>query len=179
MKNSILNWDGFVALVNGSIVIVLKSRIGTELQKKLFPIHIYSESLPEQVSVCPYFRKHCFPTTNYCYQWRGLIGQPGQAVLCQSLLKNQHTMMWKWPMKVRQLFKRPSMQWSSLSLQKRATLPLRLPSCRLKDPTELKKTLRFLTKSRLRSHWKTTRRKQLEFHLMGGIAFFPLRILTF
>ncbi|CAB0006143.1 unnamed protein product [Nesidiocoris tenuis] len=39
--------------VNGSIVIVLKSRIGTELQKKLFPIQIYSESLPEQVSVCP------------------------------------------------------------------------------------------------------------------------------
>ncbi|CAB0021011.1 unnamed protein product, partial [Nesidiocoris tenuis] len=36
--------------VNGSIGIVLKSRIGTELQKKLFPIHIYSESLPEQVS---------------------------------------------------------------------------------------------------------------------------------
>ncbi|CAA9998804.1 unnamed protein product, partial [Nesidiocoris tenuis] len=36
--------------VNGSIVIVLKSRIGTELQKKLFLIHIYSESLPEQVS---------------------------------------------------------------------------------------------------------------------------------
>ncbi|CAB0005139.1 unnamed protein product, partial [Nesidiocoris tenuis] len=39
--------------VNGSIVIVLKSRIGTELQKKLFLVHIYSESLPEQVSVCP------------------------------------------------------------------------------------------------------------------------------
>ncbi|CAB0005833.1 unnamed protein product [Nesidiocoris tenuis] len=39
--------------INGSIVIVLKSRIGTELQKKLFLIHIYSESLPEQVSVCP------------------------------------------------------------------------------------------------------------------------------
>ncbi|CAB0011532.1 unnamed protein product, partial [Nesidiocoris tenuis] len=39
--------------VNGSIVIILKSRIGTELQKKLFLIHIYSESLPEQVSVCP------------------------------------------------------------------------------------------------------------------------------
>ncbi|CAA9997295.1 unnamed protein product, partial [Nesidiocoris tenuis] len=38
---------------NGSIGIVLKSRIGTELQKKLFLIHIYSESLPEQVSVCP------------------------------------------------------------------------------------------------------------------------------
>ncbi|CAB0003467.1 unnamed protein product [Nesidiocoris tenuis] len=36
--------------VNGSIGIVLKSRIGTELQKKLFLIHIYSESLPEQVS---------------------------------------------------------------------------------------------------------------------------------
>ncbi|CAB0012280.1 unnamed protein product, partial [Nesidiocoris tenuis] len=35
--------------VNGSIGIVLKSRIGTELQKKLFLIHIYSESLPEQV----------------------------------------------------------------------------------------------------------------------------------
>ncbi|CAB0018501.1 unnamed protein product [Nesidiocoris tenuis] len=40
-------------IVNGSIVIVLKSRIGTELQKKLFLTHIYSESLPEQVSVCP------------------------------------------------------------------------------------------------------------------------------
>ncbi|CAA9997681.1 unnamed protein product [Nesidiocoris tenuis] len=37
--------------VNGSIVIVLKSRIGTELQKELFLTHIYSESLPEQVSV--------------------------------------------------------------------------------------------------------------------------------
>ncbi|CAB0013881.1 unnamed protein product [Nesidiocoris tenuis] len=36
--------------VNGSIGIVLKSRIGTELQKKLILIHIYSESLPEQVS---------------------------------------------------------------------------------------------------------------------------------
>ncbi|CAB0014898.1 unnamed protein product, partial [Nesidiocoris tenuis] len=42
--------------VNGSIVIVLKSTIGTELQKKLFLIHIYSESLPEQVSVCPCVR---------------------------------------------------------------------------------------------------------------------------
>ncbi|CAB0016927.1 unnamed protein product [Nesidiocoris tenuis] len=39
--------------VNGSIGIVPKSRIGTELQKKLFLVHIYSESLPEQVSVCP------------------------------------------------------------------------------------------------------------------------------
>ncbi|CAB0009492.1 unnamed protein product [Nesidiocoris tenuis] len=46
----------FVLGVNGSIVIVLKSRIGTELQKKLFLIHIYSESLPEQVSVCPCVR---------------------------------------------------------------------------------------------------------------------------
>ncbi|CAB0003196.1 unnamed protein product, partial [Nesidiocoris tenuis] len=44
------------ARVNGSIGIVLKSRIGTELQKKLFLIHIDSESLPEQVSVCPYSR---------------------------------------------------------------------------------------------------------------------------
>ncbi|CAA9993395.1 unnamed protein product [Nesidiocoris tenuis] len=35
--------------VNGSIGIVLKSRIGTEPQKKLFLIHIFSESLPEQV----------------------------------------------------------------------------------------------------------------------------------
>ncbi|CAB0005094.1 unnamed protein product, partial [Nesidiocoris tenuis] len=35
--------------VNVSIEIVLKSRIGTELQKKLFLLHIYSESLPEQV----------------------------------------------------------------------------------------------------------------------------------
>ncbi|CAB0002128.1 unnamed protein product [Nesidiocoris tenuis] len=42
-----------ISAVNGSIGIVLKSRIGTELQKKLFLIHIYSESLPEQVSVCP------------------------------------------------------------------------------------------------------------------------------
>ncbi|CAB0010900.1 unnamed protein product, partial [Nesidiocoris tenuis] len=42
-----------IPIVNGSIVIILKSRIGTELQKKLFLIHIYSESLPEQVSVCP------------------------------------------------------------------------------------------------------------------------------
>ncbi|CAA9998714.1 unnamed protein product [Nesidiocoris tenuis] len=51
-----LPWLGY--RVNGSIGIVLKSRIGTELQKKLFLIHIYSESLPagsvhEQVSVCP------------------------------------------------------------------------------------------------------------------------------
>ncbi|CAB0010705.1 unnamed protein product [Nesidiocoris tenuis] len=38
--------------VNGSIGIVLKSRIGTELQKKLFLIHIHTESLPEQVSWC-------------------------------------------------------------------------------------------------------------------------------
>ncbi|CAB0020627.1 unnamed protein product, partial [Nesidiocoris tenuis] len=36
--------------LNGSIGILQKSRIGTELQKKLFLIHIYSESLPEQVS---------------------------------------------------------------------------------------------------------------------------------
>ncbi|CAB0010236.1 unnamed protein product [Nesidiocoris tenuis] len=40
----------------GSIVIVLKSRIGTELQKNLFLIHIYSESLPKQVSVYPSVR---------------------------------------------------------------------------------------------------------------------------
>ncbi|CAB0006632.1 unnamed protein product, partial [Nesidiocoris tenuis] len=38
---------------NGSIGIVLKSKIGTKLHKKLSLIHIYSESLPEQVSVCP------------------------------------------------------------------------------------------------------------------------------
>ncbi|CAB0003050.1 unnamed protein product [Nesidiocoris tenuis] len=37
--------------VNVSIVIVLKLRIGTELQKKRLLNHIYSESLPEQVSV--------------------------------------------------------------------------------------------------------------------------------
>ncbi|CAA9995446.1 unnamed protein product, partial [Nesidiocoris tenuis] len=46
-------WIASSRRVNGSIVIVLKSRIGTEIQKKLFLIHIYSESLPEQVSVCP------------------------------------------------------------------------------------------------------------------------------
>ncbi|CAB0005048.1 unnamed protein product [Nesidiocoris tenuis] len=39
--------------VNGSIVIVPKSRIGTELQKKLLLTHIYSESLPEQVDSIP------------------------------------------------------------------------------------------------------------------------------
>ncbi|CAB0014682.1 unnamed protein product, partial [Nesidiocoris tenuis] len=44
-----LSWER----VNGSIGIVLKSRFGTEHQKKLFLVHIYSESLPEQVSVCP------------------------------------------------------------------------------------------------------------------------------
>ncbi|CAB0005263.1 unnamed protein product, partial [Nesidiocoris tenuis] len=48
---------------NGSIVIVLKSRIGTELQKKLFLIHIYSESLPEQVSVCPCVRLWSYTTS--------------------------------------------------------------------------------------------------------------------
>ncbi|CAB0011051.1 unnamed protein product, partial [Nesidiocoris tenuis] len=42
--------------VNGSIEIVLKSKIGTELQEKLLLIHNYSESLPEQVSVCPSVR---------------------------------------------------------------------------------------------------------------------------
>ncbi|CAB0006398.1 unnamed protein product [Nesidiocoris tenuis] len=36
---------------NGSIGIVLKSKIGTKLHKKLSLIHIYSESLPEQVSI--------------------------------------------------------------------------------------------------------------------------------
>ncbi|CAB0010673.1 unnamed protein product [Nesidiocoris tenuis] len=52
-RGEVARWqDG----VNGSIVIVLKSRIGTEPQKKLFLIHIYSESLPEQVSVCPCVR---------------------------------------------------------------------------------------------------------------------------
>ncbi|CAB0002644.1 unnamed protein product [Nesidiocoris tenuis] len=50
--------------VNGSIVIVLKSRIGTELQKKLFLIHTYSESLPEQVSVCPCIRIRIPPGEN-------------------------------------------------------------------------------------------------------------------
>ncbi|CAB0012979.1 unnamed protein product [Nesidiocoris tenuis] len=53
---------GTFVRVNGSIVIVLKSRIGTELQKKLFLIHIYSESLPEQVSVCPCVRDNLCST---------------------------------------------------------------------------------------------------------------------
>ncbi|CAB0010402.1 unnamed protein product [Nesidiocoris tenuis] len=48
--------------VNGSIVIVLKSRIGTEPQKKLFLIHIYSESLPEQVSNHFLNKCLCVPT---------------------------------------------------------------------------------------------------------------------
>ncbi|CAA9994203.1 unnamed protein product [Nesidiocoris tenuis] len=51
--------------VNGSIVIVLKSRIGTELQKKLFLIHIYSESLPEQVSVCPCVRVSSYSSAKH------------------------------------------------------------------------------------------------------------------
>ncbi|CAB0001670.1 unnamed protein product [Nesidiocoris tenuis] len=42
---------------------VQKWRIGTELQKKLFLIHIYSESLPEQVSVCPCVRLWSFTTS--------------------------------------------------------------------------------------------------------------------
>ncbi|CAB0021026.1 unnamed protein product, partial [Nesidiocoris tenuis] len=50
--------------VNGSIVIVLKSRIGTVLQKKLFLIHIYLESLPEQVSVCPCVRLCCLDSSS-------------------------------------------------------------------------------------------------------------------
>ncbi|CAB0003831.1 unnamed protein product, partial [Nesidiocoris tenuis] len=45
-------WDdafySHIYRVNGSIGIVLKSRIGTELQKKLLLIHIYSDSLLEQ-----------------------------------------------------------------------------------------------------------------------------------
>ncbi|CAB0021048.1 unnamed protein product, partial [Nesidiocoris tenuis] len=49
------------------IVIVLKSRIGTELRKKLFLIHIYSESLPEQVSICSSFTGRLAPpSTNEC-----------------------------------------------------------------------------------------------------------------
>ncbi|CAA9994336.1 unnamed protein product [Nesidiocoris tenuis] len=54
--------------VNGSIVIVLKSRIGTELQKKLFLIHIYSESLPEQVSVCPCVRVSVCPCVRVSFK---------------------------------------------------------------------------------------------------------------
>ncbi|CAA9995336.1 unnamed protein product [Nesidiocoris tenuis] len=45
-----------VGRVNGSIGIVLESRIGKELQKILSLLHVHSESLPEQVSVCPSFR---------------------------------------------------------------------------------------------------------------------------
>ncbi|CAB0013927.1 unnamed protein product [Nesidiocoris tenuis] len=63
-SDSTIDFDqtlSFIWVVNGSIVIVLKSRIGTELQKKLFLIHIYSESLPEQVSVCPCVRVSVCP----------------------------------------------------------------------------------------------------------------------
>ncbi|CAB0008219.1 unnamed protein product, partial [Nesidiocoris tenuis] len=49
-KIQFFNFYFHIYRVNGSIGIVLKSRIGTELQKKLFLIHIYSESFPEQVS---------------------------------------------------------------------------------------------------------------------------------
>ncbi|CAB0011521.1 unnamed protein product [Nesidiocoris tenuis] len=53
--------------VNGSIGTVLKSRIRTKLQKKKFLIHIYSESLPEQVSVCPCVSLWSFTTSGAYY----------------------------------------------------------------------------------------------------------------
>ncbi|CAB0002643.1 unnamed protein product [Nesidiocoris tenuis] len=63
-----------IGIVNGSIGIVLKSRIGTELQKKLFLIHIYSESLPEQVSVCPSVRcGHLQPVFLTIPIWRSIV----------------------------------------------------------------------------------------------------------
>ncbi|CAB0016664.1 unnamed protein product [Nesidiocoris tenuis] len=52
-KTKMKNYSELLVVVNGSIGIVLKSRIGTELQKKNFLVHIYSESLPKQVPVCP------------------------------------------------------------------------------------------------------------------------------
>ncbi|CAB0003410.1 unnamed protein product [Nesidiocoris tenuis] len=85
----------YVIRVNGSIVIVLKSRIGTELQKKLFLIHIYSESLPEQVShwrtqegkktgphtgssmrTIFFFYEHCFNTSRQVESHATVPGPP-------------------------------------------------------------------------------------------------------
>ncbi|CAB0020455.1 unnamed protein product [Nesidiocoris tenuis] len=63
-KNKVENVTGRKIKVNGSIGIVLKSRIGTELQEELFLMHIYSESLPGQVSVCPLVRLWSF--SNQC-----------------------------------------------------------------------------------------------------------------
>ncbi|CAB0020510.1 unnamed protein product, partial [Nesidiocoris tenuis] len=44
------HYVGNTRRVNRSIGIVLKSKIGTELQEKLYLIHIHSESLPQQVN---------------------------------------------------------------------------------------------------------------------------------
>ncbi|CAB0004912.1 unnamed protein product, partial [Nesidiocoris tenuis] len=73
-KKLIISTWKYIRRENGSIAIVLKSGIGTELQKKLFLIHIYSESLPEQVSACP-------PTTSN-RTWAGY----GQASLLRRCL---------------------------------------------------------------------------------------------
>ncbi|CAB0004845.1 unnamed protein product, partial [Nesidiocoris tenuis] len=59
-NKSPVNYYFHIYRVNGSIGIVLKSRIGTELQEELFLMHIYSESLPGQVSVCPLVRLWSF-----------------------------------------------------------------------------------------------------------------------
>ncbi|CAB0015326.1 unnamed protein product, partial [Nesidiocoris tenuis] len=50
--------------VNESIVIVLKSRIGTKLDRKLLLIHIYSESLPELPSRPSSRHSACTPELN-------------------------------------------------------------------------------------------------------------------
>ncbi|CAB0005458.1 unnamed protein product [Nesidiocoris tenuis] len=77
--------------VNGSIVIVLTSRIGTELQKKLFLIHIYSESLPEQVSSSSIFSSNIRPyatiSTNIG-QYRAISDNIGQS---RTILRNSNT----------------------------------------------------------------------------------------
>ncbi|CAB0009364.1 unnamed protein product [Nesidiocoris tenuis] len=77
--------------VNGSIVIVLKSRIGTELQKKLFLIHIYSESLPEQVSVNLVKSSLIIATTLLSWQWSQtplLVQKNKTLMLCSCLNKS-------------------------------------------------------------------------------------------
>ncbi|CAB0009770.1 unnamed protein product, partial [Nesidiocoris tenuis] len=87
--------------VNGSIGIVLKSRIGTELQKKLFLVHMYSESLPEQVSVCP------------CARLWGVESESAIKIFCPSAVRRTPYAVRRTPYAVRRTpyaVRRPGME---------------------------------------------------------------------
>ncbi|CAB0008274.1 unnamed protein product, partial [Nesidiocoris tenuis] len=73
--------------VNRSIGIVLKSRIGMELQKKLFLIHIYSESLPEQVMFLS-FRRMYLPRRMWPQKEVYQCYEPLISVYCPSLVRS-------------------------------------------------------------------------------------------